>query len=809
MKVLLYGLFLVMNMSLLLFLNGNIILPNNPLPPFGKFLNPFCGVWSTGLEKETNDIILHSETLKAPVEIIYDDRRVPHIFAQNMEDALFAQGYVQAQNRLFQMEFVSMASAGSLSSVLGDKTLEIDREKRRRGMLFAAENAVKGWQQFPEFNTYMTAFKKGINAYISDLDPKDYPLEYKLLDFSPSEWTDVKSALIFKYMALTLAGRNDDIRYTNLRNTLGEEAFRFLYPETEENENPVIPDLGFLKGQEILSSSQNEDVYFKGKIQKAYYESRQGGVGSNSWGLSGMKTASGKTIFCNDPHLSLGLPSIWFEVHIHTPEFNAYGVSIPGMPGIMIGFNEDIAWGETNVGQDVEDLFLIEWADAARTKYMLDGAAREVEMRIETHTVKGGKTITDTIRYTTLGPVYHESTDKKHDLALRWLIHDMPDTPEFMVFVNAMRCKDYEQYLDVTSDFISPAQNFGFISKTGDIAMRINGRFPVKTGEDGRYIEFGNQSANDWQDYIPRDQNPQILNPERGFISSANQRSAPRDYPYYYTGKFEHFRNKTINNKLAAMEDITVDDMKKMQTDAWSSKAADVLPLFLNLLPESELKEHEKKTLEVLSQWDFQYRADKLAPVCFELFFSNFQRLTWDEILGLQQEMDVALPKPWRLIDLLRKDPENKYFDIESTSEKESAGDIIRLAFEEMSATMINKLNENPNLTWGSYRPLDIFHLIRLPALSEMGLAADGCPDVINAVGQSFGPSWRMIVHHDNSTDAYGVYPGGQSGNPSSKYYKNMVSDWLKGAYYPLRSVRSSDELSSFKSQSLRLIPKK
>lgn len=810
MKAGFYGLFIGINILLVLLLNGNITIPGNPLPPFGKFLNPFCGVWSTGIDNEHKDIELNSPYLSSPVEIIYDDRRVPHIFAQNIEDALFAQGFVQAQNRLFQMEFVSLASAGALSSVLGDKTLEIDREKRRRGMLYAAENAVKGWEKFPEYQKYMTPYLQGVNTYIDYLKSRDFPLEYKLLDFEPSEWTAIKSALIFKYMALTLAGRNDDIRYTNLKTALGNEAFDFLYPEIEDEENPVIPDLYFLKEKEILTVvNQDEDAYFKGKIEKAFYEARQDGVGSNSWGLSGLKTASGKTIFCNDPHLSLGLPSIWFEVHIHTPDFNAYGVSIPGMPGIMIGFNEDIAWGETNVGQDVEDLFLVEWADNEKKKYMLDGAAKDVTIRLEKHEVKGGKSVTDTVRYTSWGPVYHESNDGKHDLAMRWLVHDVPDTPEFMVFVNAMKCKDYDQYLDVSADFISPAQNFGFASGSGDIGMRINGRFPAKSGQDGRFVEYGNKSSHDWQSFIPRDQNPQILNPERGFISSANQRSAPRDYPYYYTGKFEHFRNKTINSKLTAIQDATVQDMQTLQTDAWSSKAADIIPAMLAAISDADLTASERTVAEIMNKWDYQYRANLIAPVYFEHFFRQLQDLVWDEIVGLQKDMDIVLPKPWRLIALIKNDPENKYFDIMSTPEKEVAADIIRLAFKKASAEVQKQLEATPDLTWGSYRPLDIFHLIRLPALSEMGLPADGSPDVINAVGNSFGPSWRMIVHLDEKTEAYGIYPGGQSGNPSSKYYKNMIPDWLKGAYFPLRFTQSPDALSSVKTQSLHLNPKK
>lgn len=809
MRRILFVLVPALTLTFVLLLNGNIQISSNPLPPFGKFLNPFKGVWQSNLHNETQEMNLQMKGLTAPVKILYDDRRVPHIFAGNLEDALFAQGFVQAQNRLFQMDFVAKAAAGELSSVLGDKTLEIDREKRRRGMKFAAENAVKGWEQFPEFRKYMDAYISGVNAYIHSLGEGDYPLEYKLLDYAPESWDALKSALIFKYMSLTLAGRNDDIRYTNLYNLLGKESFDFLYPETEEIENPVIPDLSFLQGADIDIPHQSDSAYYTQSIQNAFYDSRPSGVGSNSWGVGGLKTASGKPIFCNDPHLSLGLPSIWFEIHLHTPQFNAYGVSIPGMPGIMIGFNEFIAWGETNVGQDVEDLFVIEWADDKRSAYMLDGKVQEVRYRIETHKIKGGKDLTDTVRYTHWGPVYHSSKDGKHDLAMRWLVHDVPDTPEFMVFVQGMQCKNYEEYLEVTSNFIAPAQNFGFASVDGDIALRVNGRFPAKSPNDGRFVEYGNVSANGWQKFIPRAQNPQILNPSSGYIASANQRSAPKDYPYYYTGKFEHFRNKTINGKLTAAQDVTTEDIKVMQTDAYSSKAADIVPFILSSVDKTSLTGLHAEIYEAFQKWDYQYRSYEAAPTYFELFFRRLQEKVWDEITPFQKDYDVVLPKPWRLIALMKKDSENIYFDIKNTEAKESALDIVRLAFEDLVSAIRDLKEKNQALEWGKYRPLDIHHLIRLPALSELGLPADGCPDVINATGLSFGPSWRMIVNLEEKVSAYAVYPGGQSGNPFSPYYKNMIPTWLKGEYFPVRFVHNAEDVQSHSTQIIHLTPQK
>ncbi len=807
MQKILFGFVALMTLTLTLFLNGNISIPNNPLPPFGKFLNPFGGIWSSDNRNEKGDQQLHFSGLKDKVEIIYDDRRVAHIFAQNLDDALFAQGYVEAQNRLFQMEFLAKAAAGELSTIFGNKTIEIDRANRRRGMKFAAENAVEGWQKFENFKT-LTKYMDGVNAYIESMEPKDYPFEFKLFDLKPTPWTPLKTALIFKQMSLTLAGRNDDIESTNLSHVLGTEDFNLLFPERESVENPVIPKEKPYMMDSIYGKTQDVSAYYDEPILKSFYENRDKGVGSNSWGVAGSKTKSGKPIFCNDPHLSLGLPSIWFEIHIHTPEINAYGVSFPGFPGIMIGFNEYAAWGETNVGQDVEDVYAIKWTNPERTKYMLDGKETEIKNRIEKIEIKGSKTISDTVKYTHWGPIFKTSTDGKCDLAMRWIAHDVPDIAEHNTFIDALSCKNYDDYKKATGKYISPAQNFGFASVSGDIALRVNGRFPAKHGQDGRFVEYGEKSSNGWIDYIPREQNPQIINPERGYISSANQVSADKTYPYYFTGKFERFRNRSVNGKLDSMQNITPEDMMKMQQDAFSYKASDLMALVKINIDETQLSPEEKANYKLLSDWDFIYKSSSETPTLFDLFFKKLVENTWDELIEIRKSMDIKLPESWRLIELIKTDSGNKYFDIVSTKNKEDAKAVILKSFKESVAEFEKRNKEGQNNTWGGYKPLHIYHLTRLPALSEMDVQADGCPDAINATGYSFGPSWRMVISLEDKIKAYAVYPGGQSGNPTSKFYKNMIPAWTKGEYFSLNFVNKKEELEQVKTQYLLLNPK-
>lgn len=805
-KNILYILTFTVSLLFIFFLNGQIQLTPDPLPPFGKFLNPFGGAWTSNTLNEKIDFSDQIDGLKDPVEIIYDDRRVPHIFAQNMEDALFAQGYVEAQNRLFQLEFLARAAAGELSEVLGRKTIEYDRSKRLLGMKYAAENAIKGWEKHEDFKRFQR-YVEGINAYIRQLKDEDLPLEFKLLNFKPSEWTPLKSALIFKEMSLTLAGHNNDIKNTNLLHILGEDDFNFLYPDKQTVETPVIPGHDF-EFDSIYGKPFNAASIYPKVIKNTYFEKMPKGVGSNSWAVASHKSATGYPIFCNDPHLNLSLPSIWFELHIHTPEFNAYGVSFPGFPGIMIGFNEHIAWGETNVGQDVSDHFVVKWADSTRTQYILDGEVKDVTFRKEVIFVKGKETLIDTLKYTYWGPIQKSSISGDYDIALRWLPHDIPDTDEFNTFIKGMAAQNYNQYLEATEAYISPGQNFGFASKEGDIAMRINGRFPAKQTHDGRFLEWGNQSENNWHHWIPKYQNPQILNPERGFVSSANQVSAHKDYPYYFTGKFERYRNRIINDSLSLKSQFSVQDMKKMHVNNLSYKALDFLEMLKNYPRKASLPSDAKRIYENLIQWNGHYTSNSSEATTFDIFYDKLEKNTWDELEKLKDSIDIVLPEDWRLLELILQDPNNKYFDIVETPVVETALDIIQLALNETAQTIHERLSSGLVNEWGSYRPLSILHLLRLPAFSVEDLPAGGSPDAINAINLTYGPSWRMIVSLENKIKAYAVYPGGQSGNPSSQYYKNMIEPWLKGEYFELNNSNDIEDIKKSARQRITLTPK-
>ncbi|MEZ4910068.1 MAG: penicillin acylase family protein [Saprospiraceae bacterium] len=795
----------VLTSALVFWLNGTIKIPGSTQPPLGKLLNPYSGVWTSHTESEHLDATYAIHGLKAPCTIIYDERRVPHIEAGNLEDALFAQGFVEAQNRLFQMFFLTKVASGSLSEFFGDRTIAMDLEKRRWGLKYAAENAAKAWETMPHFGL-IQKYVDGINAYIDQLDPKDYPIEFKLLGIKPERWTVLHSALIFKQMSMTLAGMNQDIQNTNLHNILGDADFKALFNPSNLPQDPVIPTGTTYKFDTLFGLKPPLRMDFDSLIYDQAPEEFKRGTGSNSWAVSGKKTKSGHPIFCNDPHLSLTLPSIWIECQMKTPEFNTYGVSFPGFPGIMIGFNEYIAWGETNVSQEISDLYTIKWADSERKGYYLDGKIVAPTTRIETIKIKGKPDLIDTVYYTQWGPIIRKSTDSKTDLALRWLVHDIPDKEEFYTFIAGMQCQDYNAYLDATDPFITPAQNFGFASSSGDIAMRVNGRFPAIYDDEGRFVKQGDRSENGWEAFIPKSQVPQVKNPPRNFVASANQKSTDNTYPYYYTGIFENSRNQRINTLLNKAENITPQDMMSMQMDDHSVLAQ----AFLQIM-ETTLTDSLRQMSEVadLLKWDGSYNAKSEMPTLFELFVDQVQALTWDEITDKSTNIDTYLPDPWRLVMLMKKEPESRWFDVKKTPQIETGNDIINDALINAMTEKMERKQKGLSNEWGDFHTTNIHHLMRIPTFSALDLKANGCPDAINANAGSFGPSWRMVVSLDSVVTAYGVYPGGQSGNPTSKYYKNMVADWVVGKYYALHFEKDFAKLLSLKTSQINLKPLK
>lgn len=766
------------------------------LPPLGKFFSPFEGFW----QNAQNDVAVYnqhinSEYLQDKVNVIYDERLVPHIFAQNNNDTYYAMGYISAQMRLFQMELQVMATAGRLSEIFGSRTINYDKQQREMGLTYGAEQSVDLLKNDPTAKATIGAYTEGVNDYIAGLSYRDLPIEYKLLDFKPEAWNELKSALLVKRMAQNLASRSHDLQYTQLLFLLGEQDFFKLYPDYIKGQVPIIPsdtdysEYGATAAKQPDVPLISEDSLKMGQLLDWMPDDN---VGSNNWAINASKTATGSPILCSDPHLPLTLPSIWLEMQLHNPELNVYGVTIPGAPSILIGFNENIAWGITNSGRDVLDWYKVRFKDNTKSEYAFDNNWEKTTKRAEIIKVRNDEPIVDTIIYTHHGPVVEKKVaEQTYNMAMRWTAHDPSN--EFYTFHLLNRAKNYEEYAKALTHYDCPGQNFVFADVNNDIAIWQQGKFPNKYQGQGRFILDGSQSAYDWQGFIPQQENPHVRNPKRNFVSSANQHPTTTDYPYYYAGpKFEYFRNRRINSQLATMNDITIEQMQILQTDNYNLLAAETLPTMLDHLNPDTMSELEEEAYQLLSKWNYMNNDELRAPSFFDAFWNQVCYATYDEVNNGNKKEFILKPTNYMLSQLIVLEPNSHLFDIEATEQKETCKDICRQAFavavQHMEKWM--KTTGKPQI-WYMYRGSNIKHLARIEPFGIKNVKIGGDAGIVNAMNGIAGPSWRMVVSLEKPVKAWGIYPGGQSGSPGSPYYQNFIDDWAAGKYYEINFMQN------------------
>ncbi len=779
--------------------------PLGPVPAIGRLLSPQTGFWrnadAAGMNYSTD---LHFDSLKGKVNVYLDERLVPHLFAEKEEDAFFVQGYLHARFRLWQMEFQTHAAAGRLAEVLGvgpdSAFLNNDRYMRRLGMVAGARRSLE--VMLKDSSTAMTlkAYTAGANAFISQLASRDFPIEYKLLGYAPEPWTNLKTALFLKYMSYDLTGSESDIEYTNAKAVFSLADLQKLYPLQPDSVDPIIP-----KGTAFPPPGLIPEV--PAGADTAYFNLRDSTSiisiktdrdnGSNNWVVAGSKTRSGRPILCNDPHLGLNLPSLWYEMQITTPGFSTYGVSFPGAPSIVIGYNENIAWGVTNAARDVMDYYEIRFRDESHNEYRYNGEWANAGKQVDTFRIKGGVAIIDTVATTEFGPVIYDEhftgrsrTDGSRHLAVKWKAQE--GSNELKTFYLLNQAENYQDYLDAIKGFICPGQNFAFASRTGDIAIWHQGSFPAKWKGQGDYIMPGIDSTYRWQGNIPQDENPHLLNPVRGFVSSANQLPADSSYPYYLGGSYDLYRGLTINRKLGQMQQITPVDMQKMQNDNYNAFAASAVPLMLAHLDSSRFSPAQLKYLDILNKWNFRNDNEERGVAIFTTWFNQVELLIWHDELSLQPSPSVK-PDQYTLLEALIKDSSFSFIDNIHTPAKETLSNIVTQAWL-LSVPKWEKAEESSALTWNHFKDAGLRHLLRLEPFSRYHLNTGGGVNVINALKQFHGPSWRMVVEMKDEPEAYGIYPGGQSGNPGSKYYDGSVNNWAKGEYYRLWKMKKGEE---------------
>lgn len=798
---------------LITLLNTQLPAGASKTPRLGYFLSPQLGFWQNAEPADADfNADLKTKDLTGKVDVYLDERLVPHIYADNDLDAYYVQGFIHAKFRLWQMEFQTHVAAGRLSEIVGASRVSTDQMFRRLGMVYGAEKTMAFMEQDTLMKATIAAYAKGVNAYIQSLKPEQLPFEYKLLDYQPEAWTPLKTYLFLMFMSYDLSARGatTDLQMTNARNYFGFDDFDKLYPNVQDSLDPIIPKGTLFAKPAIVpvQPANTDSAYLHKNAASRFTAYNLPAVaapdkenGSNNWAVDSSRTKSKRPILCNDPHLGLNLPSLWYELQISTPTHNTYGASFPGSPAVIIGFNDSIAWGETNAGRDVIDYFDVQFKDSTMKEYWYNGAWIKAEQRQEVIKVKGAPDQVENIAMTKFGPVMYDhtyknsSTDGKY-LAIQWTAQK-PSTG-VKTFYQLNRAKNYTDYLAAIANWTCPGQNFVFASKSGDIAIKQQGNFIARWKHQSDFVMPGTDSSYQWQGIIPTDENPSIKNPARGFVSSANQKSTDSTYPYYLgaSSNFPLYRGILINRKLSGMHDITPADMQQLQTDNYNVFAELARPVFLRFVDKNALSATEKKYIGILENWNLRYDIKEQGATIFTAMWDSLENAVWGDEFA---KCPVPLPKPDPSTLLERMLKGTAYFFADNVNTKdvvETIADDVMSACKKACAHL-ETLEKEGKLEWGAFKSTRVMHLLQIPAISRMNLPIGGGATTINATTETHGPGWRMVVHMTDETEAYCVYTGGQSGNPGSKYYDSFIDTWVAGKYYRAIFIKKPAAITS------------
>ncbi len=756
------------------------------IPPLGKFLDPFRGIWQNA---ETQSIQLPSQLtlpgLKEHVTVRFDQHQIPHITTQNDQDLYFAQGYVTAFHRLWQMDFQTYAAAGRIAEIVGLKALDFDRLQRRKGNLYAANNALAQIKKNKTLHEMVQAYVAGVNAYIHSLSYKDFPLEYKLLDYRPEPWTLLKVALMMVQMIDDLCGGDNSIENTNALHQLGKEKFDFLFPAYFKQTEPVIPTNTPWKFKPIAIQAPPPSLPILQQPNQIKETQSNRASGSNNWAVSGKKTVTGTPYLANDPHLVMQLPSIWYGMHLQSPTVNVFGGTIPGLPNVAVGFNESIAWGVTNAARNVKNWHVVDFKDETRQEYYYDDLLLKSQFVTEEIKIRGSGSFYDTVLYTHWGPVVYDDQFLGHEgqsnLAMKWLGHHPGQ--ELLAFYLLNRAKNFAEFERALQYYYVPSQNFALATTSNDIAMYVAGRVPVQWKDQGRFVMPGNTAAYEWQGFVPEDHSPKVLNPASGYVSSANERSTDEHYPYHYHHyEEEHYRNRRANQVLSKMNTIDEKAMMQLQNDNHNLAAQEGLPLLLKHVNKNQLNKEQKIAYQTLLDWDYCNEVDQLAPSIFQAWQDQLNARLWKSLQNGQES--TLIPCFYRTVEILKYYPNSPYLDLGHYA---TIGDLVHAAFiASVQALEAWEATHQQPYRWGSYRRVFINHLANITPFSLDNIQISGGAHILNANEGNQGASMRLVVALGKQPKGWFIYPGGQSGNPGSPHYTSFVEPWRQGQYLPV-----------------------
>lgn len=731
--------------------------------------------------------------LQEKVEVIRDEHGVPHIHANNEEDLYLAQGYTQAQDRLFQMDLSRRQASGQLSEVVGEAALNNDKYFLTLGLRRAAEAS---YEQYSETAKQVLAkFAEGVNLYIDELrENGKWPIEFKLLGYEPEDWSPIDSLTIGKYMAFDLGGHweSQAFRYYLLQNFSEEKALD-LFPTYPEEAPYII-------GKDELNI---ENSFAQAVIPHEYN-------GSNNWVVSGTKTASGKPILADDPHLSLSTPSIWYQMHLEAPTVNVSGVIFAGIPGIILGHNEQIAWGVTNTGPDVQDLYIEKRNPDNPYEFLYNDQWEKATVIKNKILVKDEDPVEYDVVVTRHGPVVSEfaaDSGKETVLSLQWTA--LEPSSELEAVLNMNKAGSWEEFEKALEGFHTPAQNFVFASTDGTIAYKANGKIPIRKKGDGLLPVPGWTDEYGWVGYIPYDELPRTVNPEDGYISTANNKVVGDDYPYHISHDWaQGYRQMRIQEVLSSTEQIEAEDMMHLQMDQLNIQAREFVPLFIDLLKTSS-NNKVSQALSILKEWDYIDSPEQAAPLLFNLWMDEIAKVLFEKEIP-QETLDLFRGKRQAVDQLLRRAIEGKPGPW--MEEHKGIVNVLEKSLLRVIANLEEQQGKNmEKWQWGDYHqiyfphPLSTVKPLNLLFNQKGRISVGGSAVTVQAAAfredgtVNHGGSWRFVIDMNKQTTGYHLVGPGQSGHVFHKWYQNQLKNWVTGDYHETKLHNNEGETLKLK----------
>jgi penicillin G amidase len=764
--------------------------------------------------------------LQAPVEVYRDAYGIPHIYAQNEHDLFFAQGYVHAQDRFWQMEVWRHIGQGRLSEITGAATVDSDKFIRTAGWNRLGQRVLDYHEQeTPELMPILEAYSAGVNAYI-EANRNSLSINYSILGLvnEPWEiepWTPLHTVSWGIVMANDLSGNwRSELWRVDLMKKAGEETAALLSPTYPYGQRPVIvPGAATASPTSPAETAavvdwQRVNTDLVGQLPENGFLGSGAFAGSNNWVVSGAHTTSGKPLLADDPHLGIQMPSIWYQVGLHAPGWEVVGFSFAGVPGVIVGHNGRIAWGVTNVGHDTQDLYIIRVNPDNPWQYEYQGEWQDMDIIEEVIKVNGGEEIVLPVRVTRFGPIINEVVEAARDgedlLAFRWTAQDQPRLFRSVLMLN--QAQDYEEFREALRYWDTPAQNFVYADIEGNIAYQMPGLVPIRRNGDGLLPVPGWTDAYEWTGWIPYEELPALFNPAQGYIVTANNAVVDGSYPYFLNHYWaDGDRAQRIEEMLTAVINsggkLQREDFGRIHNDNYSLVAASYTPLLATLRSDNA---QVQAALNQFQSWDHQLHYDSVPAALFEVFRLKLAHNLLLDRLEDERLVAWVLAGSQVLPHQLAQQADHPLW-AEMGQPREAI--LLQTMADTVSWFEANVGGPMSGWTWGRIHtatftstPLGQSGIGPIESLVNRGpFPTHGGASIVNANSWSWANpagvtghvSMRLIVDLDNLDRTWAVGTTGQSGHPGHPHYDDMIPLWLNGAYYELPYSRAAVEAAA------------